>query len=408
MRKAPGLRRERVLVTDPEHRAALATVRALGRAGFSVYTSGTDRGIAGVSRSVQAHLGMSRADADSVERYPAAILSLVEQHGIDVVVPVTDAASRLLLPLKDRSGLTVAGPSMDAYERASNKELLMRMAPTVGIRVPGQVVLESVSDAEVMKPHWEGDSVIKPTRSVAVTDGRTVKASARYAATNDELAAAIRSYAPESYPLLVQERCPGQGTGVFLLRGHGRTLMVAAHRRLREKPPSGGASTYRETITPSPSLLGSCEELLKALDYEGPAMIEFKEDVDTGSRALMEINARLWGSLQLAVDAGADFPVALVEWALGQTPMFAQAVKGVRSVWEVGEIDHVLAIWRHTAKSLNLPHGSPVGMRAALAVLIDRRWSDRCEVFNWGDPRPFISETMSWLAALRTSASGSE
>ena len=37
-------------------------------------------------------------------------------------------------------------------------------------------------------------------------------------------------------------------------------------------------------------------------------MVEFKHDERDGVPKLMEINGRFWGSLQLAIDAGVDFP----------------------------------------------------------------------------------------------------
>ena len=40
-------------------------------------------------------------------------------------------------------------------------------------------------------------------------------------------------------------------------------------------------------------------------------MVEFKLDARDGVAKLMEINGRFWGSLQLAVDAGVDFPAIL-------------------------------------------------------------------------------------------------
>jgi predicted ATP-grasp superfamily ATP-dependent carboligase len=48
--------------------------------------------------------------------------------------------------------------------------------------------------------------------------------------------------------------------------------------------------------------------LLRAMNWEGPAMVEYRFDADTGSSLLMEVNGRFWGSLPLADYAGADFP----------------------------------------------------------------------------------------------------
>ena len=49
------------------------------------------------------------------------------------------------------------------------------------------------------------------------------------------------------------------------------------------------------------------QELLDELNWHGVAMVEFKVTED-GTPYLMEINTRFWGSLQLAIDAGVDFP----------------------------------------------------------------------------------------------------
>ena len=81
---------------------------------------------------------------------------------------------------------------------------------------------------------------------------------------------------------------------------------VFAHRRLREKPPSGGVSVYRESVAPDPSLVARAAALLAGLGWRGVAMVEMKTDARTGTPYLMEVNGRFWGSLQLAVDAGVD------------------------------------------------------------------------------------------------------
>jgi predicted ATP-grasp superfamily ATP-dependent carboligase len=208
----------------------------------------------------------------------------------------------------------------------------------------------------------------------------------------------LDSYPDEAYPLLVQERTFGDGVGIFLLRAQGVTHLQFAHRRLREKPPAGGVSTYREAIEPPSALLTQCEQLLDALEYDGPAMIEFKQDGVTGEYVLMEINARLWGSLQLAIDAGVDFPVALVQMALGQPIAQRGAVAmGTRTVWELGELDHALALLRRSREQLHGPPELAVGGMAALRALTDHRWSDRAEIFRWSDPMPFVAELSRWI-----------
>src|SRR5436309_4883105 len=52
---------------------------------------------------------------------------------------------------------------------------------------------------------------------------------------------------------------------------------------------------------------------MAALRYTGVAMVEFKIDLPTGRWILVEINGRFWGSLPLAIAAGADFPYWLYQ-----------------------------------------------------------------------------------------------
>lgn len=390
----------RVLITDPLQRAALAAARALGRAGHQVVTIGDDSGLAGASRFVEAHVPVTSANCTDPTAFPVVVRDAVVAHRIDVVVPITDASSRTVLPAAAAIGVPIAGPRADAFERASDKALLMQVAPTCGLRVPRQQLLCSAQDHFAWDWPDTAGVVIKPVRSIVEREGRTVRVGVRYAASPDALRAALSAYPAEAFPVMVQERCPGEGVGVFLLRDKGHTLLAAGHRRLREKPPSGGVSTYRESVLPDSHFVAQCEALLDAIQFDGPAMVEFKRNPATGDAVLMEINARLWGSVQLAVHAGANFPVALVEWAMG-VPLSANRPRaGVRCAWEFGELDHALALWRQSRTSLNLPPGTPVGAGAALRALATRGWRDHGEVFEWRDPRPFVAEAQRWVRDL--------
>jgi predicted ATP-grasp superfamily ATP-dependent carboligase len=80
--------------------------------------------------------------------------------------------------------------------------------------------------------------------------------------------------------------------------------------------------------------------LLKSLDWKGIAMVEWKIDVATQRPMLMEINPRFWGSLELAVRAGVDFPYLYALAAAGQPlPALPTYADGVRCRWLIpGEI----------------------------------------------------------------------
>jgi predicted ATP-grasp superfamily ATP-dependent carboligase len=50
------------------------------------------------------------------------------------------------------------------------------------------------------------------------------------------------------------------------------------HRRVREWPPTGGASAAAESVPHAPALEHAGTRLLDALEWHGVAMVEFKGD----------------------------------------------------------------------------------------------------------------------------------
>ena len=63
-----------------------------------------------------------------------------------------------------------------------------------------------------------------------------------------------------------------------------------------------------------PVLAEASYKLLRALEWEGVAMVEFRRNPVDGKAALMEINGRYWGTTSLPLQAGVEFPV--YEWRL--------------------------------------------------------------------------------------------
>jgi len=127
-------------------------------------------------------------------------------------------------------------------------------------------------------------------------------------------------------------------------------------------------------------------------------MVEFKRSARTGRGYLMEVNGRLWGSLQLAVDAGVDFPVLLVRTALGERvePVVSYRV-GVRSRWLWGDVDHLIARVRHSREQLHLTGDAPSVVATARDVLRLPKAGERLDVWDRDDPRPFWRETIDWV-----------
>ncbi len=120
------------------------------------------------------------------------------------------------------------------------------------------------------------------------------------------------------YPLpLIQEWIPdGAGTfGLSALFDEASNMKAAfVHKKLRMYPVQGGPSTLREAVE-HPQIMELGLSLLKSLNWVGVGMVEFKVDPRDGIPKLMELNPRFWGSLQLAIVSGVDFPYLILRMA---------------------------------------------------------------------------------------------
>jgi len=380
-----------VLITDGNERAALAAARSLVRAGYEVGVAASRRfALAGVSRGV-CRLRLATESLVDPAGYAAEIAELASRLAVRVLVPVTDASVEAILTCRRQlpPSVTLPFPDLESYRNASDKAAMLQAAREAGLAVPETIPLD---DAEAELPDAGFfPAVLKPHRSVV----RGRRFGVQFVNSLDECEKAVRALPGVAFPVLLQRRVRGAGEGLFVLRWNGRFVAEFAHRRLREKPPEGGVSVYRESIALDRDLARAGRRLLEALNWQGVAMIECKRDQATGRHVLMEINGRLWGSLQLAIDAGVDFPRLLVACALGQTiPAVTPYRVGVRSRWFWGDVDHLYLKLRNG--------GGPAGKLAAVRDFFrvgGRR--NREEIWRWRDPAPFLVESLQQLGFAR-------
>lgn len=135
-----------------------------------------------------------------------------------------------------------------------------------------------------------------------------------------------------NHPPIVQEFVKGKGVGFFAFYQHGVLKRYYIHRRIRETPYTGGSSTAAETIE-HPQALEYGKKLLDALKWHGPAMVEFKEIPETGDLRLLEINPKLWGSLELGLAAGVNFGDLLLRTIRGEDLPFSDKYEKVKFFW---------------------------------------------------------------------------
>jgi predicted ATP-grasp superfamily ATP-dependent carboligase len=392
-----------VFVTDGDQRPALAVTRCLGRRGITVWV-GEEKAnsLTSSSKYCTGHITYPSPCRDP-RGFCRSLVELVQRTQFDLVIPMTDVTTYLLSLHKKEleAHLTLPVPEFEVFNFVSNKGMLLKHAQEIGIPIPRTHFVEGAESWKELLDQLDFPVVVKPSRSRILMESRWLSTHVHYANSERELFQLYEEVEYLRYPSLIQERILGPGLGVFLLFDRGKLLAAFGHRRLREKPPSGGVSTLRESIPVAPGLKEYAIRLLKPLQWHGVAMMEYKLDRRTGQPLLMEVNGRFWGSLQLAIDAGMDFPYWLYCLARAQHVDIPEAYRvGVKSRWLLGDLDHMLLRVFKKDENLHLPDDFPSRLRTLLRFFKFYEPGMHYEILSLRDPRPFLYEFSQYLRGV--------
>lgn len=392
----------KVLVTDGNNRAALAITRALGKEGFEVVVG---------AESLSSLAGASKYCAEKItypsplclsDEFVGSVLNAVKKHAVDILFPVSDITTMLVTAHIDefKSVCAVPFPDHDTVLKAADKVCMLDTAKRLGISVPKSVVLYSLDNFNANAFPAEGIDfpvVVKPHQSKVFANGCWQSTGVQYASDKKDLTGILEKIPPVHYPVLLQERIIGPGVGLFLCLHQGDVVACFRHKRLREKPPSGGVSVLRQSVPPVPFLVEQSGNLLREIGWQGVAMVEFKHDIKNDRFKLMEVNGRFWGSLQLAIDAGVNFPLILAAIAAKEPIKPVLSYKtGVKTRWLLGDLDSLFALI--LGRSFT---SRPLSAREKFTALREffrfREKGSHLEILNSDDIKPWFFELSHWL-----------
>lgn len=333
----------KVLVLDADQRSALAVTRSLGKSGVvNVFTAdvGTTS-LAGSSKYSQGHFQCPSSDKGP-EEFLDWVDRAISKNGFDAIFPVTEITSQLLLMNKARLGpCKLPFASYDTVMSLADKGKLIQAARSSKIPVPESRLYNESSEVDINDINTF-PVVVKPCLSRLWTGTEWIHTTVQIVYTREELSDTLTAtdYL-KRFPFMLQSYIPGHGAGLFAIYDSGNPIAYFSHRRLREKPPRGGVSVLSESAAVDPTLRRYAEALLTSVNWHGVAMVEFRVS-EEGLPYLMEVNTRFWGSLQLAVDSGVNFPYLLWQITAGEEITTQEQYRtGQRLRWLLGDFDNL-------------------------------------------------------------------
>lgn len=385
--------RGKVLVLGHDTRCLIAILRSLGRKNIEVHIAGCSATSSALrSRFLTAVHNLPRFDPAS-DDWLRKLTALMDHEAYDLVIPATEFAvlsCQLHAEELARHGkVYLLSPKL--FDLVNDKAAIYEIAAREKIPVPTTVVFRKGKDT-IEATHFRFPVFVKPSCSVSAHKGGLKDYAVRIEHAG-ELSNYVQSLLESHDQVLIQDSVAGRGCGVELLVHNGHILFAFQHRRLHES--TGFGSSYRESVSLDPDLFEASEKLVKALNYTGVVMIEFKVDEETGDWHFIEINARFWGSLPLAVAAGADFPFSLYELLVNDKRDFEQRYRlGIRCRNLSADIRWMRSSLRK--KSADRWRGMDVNRISKWRLLADVGriifLRDRLDTFTVDDPRPAFYE----------------
>jgi predicted ATP-grasp superfamily ATP-dependent carboligase len=374
-----------VLVTDGHFRKSLAVVRSLGRKGIPVAVGErTFLNTSFFSKYCTRRL-VYPSPQQSPNQFIEFLLKEIKKKQYDCLFPMEEGT--LLLLAKYHSQISeytyLLIPDLKKIEFVRDKGNLMRFAESHGFPVPKTWYSPPLSPSPAMGGGMGEGVVIKPR----ISSGSF---GIVYVKKREDLISSYQNV-HERYPFpLIQEWIP-DGGGVFGLSAlfdEASSVKAAfVHKKLRMYPVQGGPSTLAEGVE-HPQIMELGLSLLKSLNWVGVGMVEFKVDPRDGIPKLMEVNPRFWGSLQLAIVSGVDFPFLILKMARKECfdPVLRYAV-GKRFRWLLlGDILHFLK------------HPQRFDLHPSFFNFFDPNTS--YDIFSKDDPLPLLGSVATFLTFL--------
>jgi predicted ATP-grasp superfamily ATP-dependent carboligase len=306
----------RILILDAANANSLAIVRYLGK------DSSHDIDVLGYS-----HLSLSFFSKYANKKHIVSNPKLNKRSFLkDLVAILTKEKYDLLIPVgyythevcvhnytELKLFTQIILPSKEAFDLAANKITTYNLAEQIRVPYPKSWHCKSRSEVETLNVSFP--AVIKASfemgkNVVSYVNNKPALVNKFYEICDQN------GFTDQNLPV-IQEYIEGDGYGFFAYYENGVCKQFFMHKRIREYPASGGASVCAESIYDT-VLCDLGKKLLDQLQWNGVAMVEFKKDVKDGIYKLMEINPKFWGSLELALSSGVNFPECLVMKAQGK------------------------------------------------------------------------------------------
>ncbi|RDZ38994.1 MULTISPECIES: carboxylate--amine ligase [Haloferax] len=306
----------KILVTDGRSLASLAMIRSLGQQGHTVHCGESfKQNLSSYSKYVDKKLIYPDPE-DSPEEFVEYLLAACEQEEYDLVIPVRDEATIQLSKNKEefRDVSTVYIPEYDTLLPLMDKGETVKIAQEANVPTP-ETWFPEFTPREEIRSTVDYPVLVRPRRS---SGSRGIK----YVTNKREFDTAFDHVERNFGVPIVQEYVSHEGGHYSigtLFDSDSNEVATHVYKETKQYPVSGGPAVNAVSIE-KPDWADDMLNILKHTGWVGPAHMDVLYDPESDGPKLLEVNPRLWMSIQIAISSGVDFPALLAELVSGNKP----------------------------------------------------------------------------------------
>lgn len=361
-----------VLLTNGQQRKTLAVVRSLGIRNIKVIVAEETRFNPSAFSKYCCKSLVSPSAKKNPNEYYNWLCEVLIEYKCDVMFPMDDDVFEIVMK-NERELLKICSivlPTMQNYLRASDKSNATKLAREVGVPCPQTLHPKKLCDLLSLIEPMKFPLVIKPRVSSGSRGIRIVNNREEFIKVYLEI------HDIYEFPIIQEYIGIGDRYDVCLLFDNDNKLKAQfVQREIRHFPIDIGPSTMQESVE-APVVLEYALRIMKNLPWKGIVELEFIVDAKDNKFKFMEINPRFWGSLQMAITAGVDFPWMLYNLSgEGKIDATFKYKSGLMCSWLLpGDILHFIA--NKDRKKMNPP------------FLAGKKYGAHDDIISTKDPLP--------------------
>lgn len=297
------------------HVQGLANTRSLGRAGIPVIVVDEYNCLARYSKYCKKYL---KCPAYLSSEFIDFLINLAITEGIRdwVLLPSNDHAVYNISGNREKlqDYYKIISPEPATLDKIYNKELLIKLCQSIKIPVPLSWFPEKQEDIK----HFEFEYPLLIKGKNGLTFYKSFGKKAFFVKKPENLMTDVETILEKTQfsniyfqDLLPVENSKPVSFTAFSVKGEIKSYWMGI--KVREHPLKFGTATYSRG-TDIPELFGLAERLLRELSFTGVCEIEFLHDIRDNEYKLIEINARTWLWVDMAIKSGINYPFMIYNY----------------------------------------------------------------------------------------------